>query len=61
MKASDGEDHQMLSCDHEADTRIVVHVRHAIQNGANAVPVCMAGTDVVIRVGKIHKPAIHQP
>ena len=39
----------MDRCDHEeAGIRIVVHVRHAIQNGANAVLLRPADTDVVV-------------
>ena len=46
----------MGQCNHEeADTRIVVHVRHALERGAESVLVRTVDTDVVvILVGKFH-------
>jgi hypothetical protein len=46
----------MLDCDHEeADTRIVVHVIHALAQGASTVQVRTGDTDVVvILIGKFH-------
>ena len=46
----------MGQCNHEeADTRIVVHVRHALEGGAQTVLVRTVDTDVVvILVGKFH-------
>ena len=45
----------MGQCNHEeADTRIVVHVRHALERGAESVLVRTVDTDVVvILVGKL--------
>lgn len=53
---SHGSEHVMGQCDHEeADTRIVVHVRHALERGAESVLVRTVDTDVVvILVGKLH-------
>lgn len=46
----------MGQCNHEeADTRIVVHVRHALERGAESILVRTVDTDViVILVGKLH-------
>ena len=46
----------MDQCNHEeADTRIVVHIRHALERGAETVLVRTVDTDVVvILVGKLH-------
>lgn len=46
----------MNQCNHEeADTRIVVHMRHALERGAESVLVRTVDTDVVvILVGKLH-------
>lgn len=46
----------MGQCDHEeADTRIVVHARHALEGGAETILVRTVDTDVVvILVGKLH-------
>lgn len=46
----------MPQCDHEeADTRIIVHVRHAFKGGSESVLVRTVDTDVVvILVGKFH-------
>ena len=46
----------MAQCNHEeADTRIVVHIRHALERGAQTVLVRTVDTDVVvILVGKLH-------
>ena len=51
-----GSEHVMGECNHEkADTRIVVHVRHALERGAESVLVRTVDTDVVvILVGKFH-------
>ena len=39
----------MGNCDHEeADTRIVIHVTHSLQNGAKVVQVCTVDTDVIV-------------
>ena len=53
---SHGSEHVMGQCNHkEADTRIVVHVRHALERGAESIFVRMVDTDVVvILVGKLH-------
>ncbi|CAB3995762.1 Hypothetical predicted protein, partial [Paramuricea clavata] len=40
---------EMSSCNHEeADTRIVVHVKHALENGAKSIQVRTVDTDVVV-------------
>ena len=46
----------MGQCNHEeADTRIIVHVRHSLEGGAESVLVRTVDTDVVvILVGKLH-------
>ena len=46
----------MLDCNHEeADTRIVIHVLHALKQGAKTVQVRTVDTDiVVILAGKFH-------
>jgi len=51
-----GSEHAMGQYNHEeADTRIVVHVSHALEGGAESVLVRTVDTDVVvILVGKIH-------
>lgn len=51
------------SCNHEeADTRIVVHLMHALQNGARTVQVRTVDTDVVaILVGKFRDFTEVQP
>jgi len=53
---SHGSDYVMGQCNHEeADTRIVVHIRHALERGAESVLVRTVDTDVVvILVGKFH-------
>ena len=53
---SHGSEHALGQCNHEeADTRVVVHVRHALERGAESVFVRTVDTDVVmILVGKIH-------
>ena len=53
---SHGSEHAMGQRKHEeADTRIVVHVRHALERGAESVLVRTVDTDVVvILVGEIH-------
>ena len=53
---SHGSEHAMGQCNHEeADTRIVVDVRHALEKGAESVLVRTVDTDVVvILVGEIH-------
>ena len=39
----------MSSCNQEeADTRIVVHVTHALENGAKSIQVLTVDTDVVV-------------
>ncbi len=39
----------MMNCNHEeADTRIVVHLLHALEQGMKTVKVCTVYTDVVI-------------
>lgn len=47
----------MPSCNHEeADTRIVVHVVHALEHGATNIQVRTVDTDViVILVGRYHE------
>ncbi|GFS11755.1 hypothetical protein ElyMa_003094000 [Elysia marginata] len=45
----------MGHCNHEeADTRIVVHLVHALQDGAKTVKVRTVDTDVVVLVGVFH-------
>lgn len=59
-----GSDSVMPECNHEeADTRIVVHILHAIQDGqAKAVLVRSVDTDVVvILIGKFHFLRAVQP
>ena len=51
-----GSEKVMGQCNHEeADTRIIVHVRHSLEGGAESVLVRTVDTDVVvILVGKLH-------
>lgn len=51
----------MGQCNHEeADSRIVVHVRHALEGGAESIVVRTVDTDViVILVGKFHDLQIY--
>ena len=53
---SHGSEHVMGQCNHEeADTCIVVHIRQALEIGAESVLVRTVDTDVVvILVGKLH-------
>ena len=53
----------MGQCNHEeADTRIVVHVRHALEGEAESVLVRTVDTDVVIMlVGKFHDLVSYNP
>ena len=53
---SHGSEHIMGQCNHEeAGTRIVVHVRHALERGAESVLARTVDMDVVvILVGKLH-------
>ncbi len=53
----------MDCCNHEeADTRMVVHVPHALQQGASSVIVCTVDTDViVILAGIFHDLVVIQP
>lgn len=53
---SHGSQHLMGQCSHEeADTRIVVHIRHALEGGAQSILVRTVDTDVVvILIGKLH-------
>ena len=46
----------LMDCDHEeADTRIIVHVLHALEHTGNVVQIRTVDTDVVvILVGKFH-------
>ena len=52
-----GDGPSMTVCGHEeADTRMVVHVRHAVENGYSAIQIRSVDTDVlVIFVGKYHQ------
>ena len=44
-----GSSSTMDSCNHEEeDTRMVVHVQHALEQGARSVLVCTVDTDVVV-------------
>lgn len=54
--ASIGEGEAMPACSHEeADTRMVVHIAHALENGSTKIHVKTVDTDVVvILVGKFH-------
>ena len=58
-----GSDSVMPECNRkEADTRIIVHILHAIQDGqAKAVLVRSVDTDVVILIGKFHFLRAVQP
>ena len=60
---SHGSDYVMGQCNHEeAHTRIIVHVRHALERGAESVLVRTVDTDVVmILVGKFHDLFSLQP
>ncbi|KAJ8043846.1 hypothetical protein HOLleu_11123 [Holothuria leucospilota] len=51
-----GCNHRMMECDHEeADTRIMVHVQDALENGSIVCQVRTVDTDViVILIGKFH-------
>ena len=53
----------MGKCNHEeADTRIIVHVRHALEGGAESVLVRTVDTDVVIiLVDKFHDLVSYNP
>jgi len=52
---SHGSEHALGQCKHEeADTRIVVHVRHALERGAESVLVRTVDTDVVVILLEIH-------
>ncbi len=53
----------MQSCNHEeADTRVVVHILHALEHGERTVLVRTVDTDVVvILVGTFHDLAAVQP
>ena len=54
---SRGSEHVLGQCNHEeADTRIVFHVRHRLERGAESILVRTVDTDVaVILVGKLHE------
>ena len=51
-----GASHYMPECNHEeADTRMLLHLQDALENGANTCLVCTVDTDViVIIVEKVH-------
>ena len=51
-----GASHYMPECNHEeADTRMLIHLQDALENGANTCLVCTVDTDViVIIVEKVH-------
>ena len=52
----------MPHCNHEeADTRIVVHVLHGLQQGLTTVQVRTVDTDVVVLIGVFHKLLLSQP
>ena len=53
----------MQDCNHEeADTRIVVHVQHALKHGAKTVQIRTVDTDIiVILVGVFYDLAVIQP
>ena len=53
----------MPNCNHEeADTSIVVHVPHALQQGLTTVQVRTVDTDVVVvLIGVLHKLLLSQP
>ncbi len=53
----------MQNCNHEeADTRIVVHVLHALQHGDKTIQVRTVDTDVVvILTGTFHELIATQP
>ncbi|KAJ8353418.1 hypothetical protein SKAU_G00209850 [Synaphobranchus kaupii] len=61
--SSFGSSSMMNCCNHEeADTRIVVHVQHALEHGAKTVLVRTVDTDViVILVGLFHDLLVLQP
>ena len=58
-----GASSDMPKCNHEeADTRIVVHVLHALEHGTKSVQVRTVDTDVVaILVGAFHDLAVTEP
>jgi len=53
----------MNSCNHEeADTRVAVHVLHALQQGLKTVQVRTVDTDVVVVLaGQFHDLLVIQP
>ena len=53
----------MPNCNHEeADTRIVVHIQHALQQGMKNIEVCTVDTDVVtILVAAFYELVTIQP
>lgn len=63
VTSCNGKEPPIADCDHEeADTRIVVHVHHALQEGAESILVRTVDTDVVvILVGKYHDLIGHSP
>ncbi len=58
-----GSSYQVADCNHEeADTRVVVHISHALQNGMKSIKVRSVDTDVVtILVGAFHELTEIQP
>ena len=56
-----GSRNHMPDCNHE-DTRIVVHVLHALQQGMRKIKICTVDTDVIIiLMGAFHKLVKTQP
>jgi len=51
-----GNTHQMQTCNHEeADTRILIYIQDALDNGSTTCLVCTVDSDVAaIFVGKFH-------
>ena len=48
MISRGGDNNQMSICSHEeADTRIVVHLLHALEQGMKNIKVCTVDTDIV--------------
>jgi hypothetical protein len=53
----------MADCDHEeADSRMLVHLLHALEHGANIIQIRTVDSDViVILIGQFHDLVVHYP
>ena len=59
---SRGSAHSMPRCDHEeADTKIVIHLKDALDKGCSTCLVCTVDTHIVILIGKYRVPFPDQP